>query len=73
MKDYKGTKIYESLGEIIASVHTCLVVWDVQNGLVDRCFNREFFMANLKKLIEGARGKLPIVYTLITPLPKTFQ
>ena len=73
MKDFKGIEVYENLGEIIAPGHTCLVVWDVQNGLVDRCFNKDLFLRNLQKLVEGVRGKMPIAYTLITPLPKTFQ
>jgi len=64
--------VYENLREIIDPEHTCLVVWDVQNGLVDRIFNREAFLANLKKLIEKLRPKMPVVYTLITPLPREF-
>ena len=50
-----------------------LVVWDVQNGLVDRIFNKDEFMANIKKLIGSLRGKMPVVYTLITPQPKDFN
>jgi nicotinamidase-related amidase len=45
----------------------------VQNGLVDRIFNKDEFMANIKKLIESLRGKMPVVYTLITPPPKDFN
>jgi nicotinamidase-related amidase len=73
VKNFNGVEVYETLPEIIAPKHTCLVVWDVQNGLVEGCFNRDVFLKNIQTLIEGVRGKLPIVYTLITPLPKTFQ
>jgi hypothetical protein len=47
MKKRNGIIVYESLKEIVEPEHSCLVVWDVQNGLVDRIFNREEFMTNL--------------------------
>ncbi len=53
---------------------TALVVWDVQNALVERIFNREEFLANLKRLIEAARKRrIPIVYSKIAPLPERFE
>jgi len=64
--------MYENLKEIVDPRHSCLVVWDVQNGLVDRIFNKEEFMSSLKPLIEVLRGKMPVLYTLITPLPRRF-
>src|SRR5208337_4281266 len=72
MKNINGTEVYENLKEIVDPSHSCLVVWDVQNGLVDRIFNKEEFMANLKPFIDKLRKKIPVVYTLITPLPKGF-
>ena len=72
MKNINGITIYENLKEIVDSKHSCLVVWDVQNGLVERIFNREEFMSSLKLFIEALRGKMPIFYTLIAPLPKGF-
>ena len=68
-----GITIYETLEEIVDPGHSCLVVWDVQNGLVDRLFDKEEFLANLKGLIEILRKKMPVAYTLITPLPREFQ
>jgi nicotinamidase-related amidase len=65
--------VYETLSEIIDPDHSCLIVWDVQNGLVDRIFNKEEFIADLKGLVENLRNKMPVVYTLITPLPREFQ
>ena len=65
--------VYQTLAEIVDPAHSCLVVWDVQNGLVDRIFNKEKFTGNLNALIHGLRGKMPVVYTLITPAPKGFQ
>ena len=41
MKNINGITIYENLKEIIDPKHSCLVVWDVQNGLVERIFNRK--------------------------------
>jgi nicotinamidase-related amidase len=68
-----GILIYETLSEIIDPGHSCLIVWDVQNGLVDRIFNKEEFIVNLKGFIENVRNKMPVVYTLITPLPGEFR
>jgi len=48
-------------------------VWDVQNGLVNRIFNQEEFLGNLKRLVEILRNKMPVLYTLITPVPREFQ
>jgi nicotinamidase-related amidase len=73
MKKTNGIVIYDNLKEIVDPGHSCLIVWDVQIGLVDRIFNREEFIGKLKALIEGLRDKMPIVYTLITPAPKEFQ
>ena len=68
-----GVIVYEDLAEITDPNHSCLIVWDVQNGLVDRIFNKEEFLGNLKPLVETLRNKMPVVYTLITPLPRKFQ
>jgi nicotinamidase-related amidase len=73
MKNANGVVVYEELAEIIEPAHTCLVVWDVQNGLVDRIFNKEEFIGSLKVLLSGLRNKMTVIYTLITPLPKGFQ
>jgi nicotinamidase-related amidase len=72
MKKGNGVIVYESLREIIEPDHSCLVVWDVQNGLVDRIFNKEEFMTNLKKFIGKLNSRMPIVYTLITPMHRNF-
>jgi nicotinamidase-related amidase len=73
MKTVNGVDIYENLKEIVAPSHTCLVVWDVQHGLVNRIFNKDAFLSSLQPLLEGVRGRMPIVYTLITPLPLAYQ
>ena len=41
MKIINGIKIFEDIREIVDPKHSCLVVWDVQNGLVDKIFNKE--------------------------------
>jgi len=73
MKKTNGVVIYEDFAEIVAPEHTCLVIWDVQNGLVDRIFNKEEFISNLKSLLAGLQQKMPFVYTLITPPPMKFR
>jgi nicotinamidase-related amidase len=73
MKNIHGIDIYENLKEIVDPAHSCLVVWDVQNGLAARIFNREAFLAALKPFIETLRGRMPVFYTLITPLSREFR
>lgn len=73
MQKVNGMTIYENIHEMVEPQHSCLIVWDVQNGLVDRIFNKEEFLANLKNLIKKLRNRMPVVYTLITPLPKGFD
>jgi nicotinamidase-related amidase len=62
--------LFTTLKEIVEPKHTCLVVWDVQNALVNSIFNREQFLKSLKTLIKAARkNNVLIVFTKITPLP----
>ena len=65
-----GVEVCEELREIVSPAHSCLVVWDVQNGLVDRIFNKDEFKGNMARLLAGLRGKMPLVYTLITQPPR---
>ena len=73
MKDAYGVPVYENIREMIQPQHSCLVVWDVQNGLVDKIFNKDEFTANLKNLIQELRKRMPVVYTKITPSPRGFD
>jgi nicotinamidase-related amidase len=73
MINANGITLYENLTEIVDPSHSCLIVWDVQNGLVNRIFNQEEFLSKLKRLVEILRNKMPVSYTLITPIPKEFQ
>ncbi len=67
-------RIYTEFKEIVAPDHTALVVWDVQNALVNRVFNRENFLLSLKTLLQAARKRdIPVVYSKITPLPKDYE
>ena len=73
MKKAYGIEIYENLKEILNPERACLVVWDVQNGLVSRIYNKTEFVSDMKYLINALRGKIPVVYTLITPAAKEFR
>ena len=73
MKHVNGISIYENLAEVVSPEHSCLVVWDVQNGLVDHIFNKDEFLDRLERLITALKKKMPVVYTLITPDPKGFR
>jgi nicotinamidase-related amidase len=68
--DTQKPMLFTNLKEIVEPKHTCLVVWDVQNALVNSIFNREQFLKSLKTMIAAARkDNVLIVYTKITPLP----
>ena len=74
MKALGKSVIYRNLQEIVDPEHTALVIWDVQNALVNSAFNKEEFLQNLKLLIEAARSnKVPIIYAKITPLPRHYE
>jgi len=69
MKDFNRIQVPENLEEILDPAHCCLVIWDVQNGLVQRVFNRDAFEENLGKLLEALRPRMLVFYTRITPPP----
>jgi nicotinamidase-related amidase len=53
---------------------SALIVWDVQEALISRIFNKDEFLGNVKKLISEARKlSIPVFYTKITPLPEKFE
>lgn len=72
MINFNGIHIFENLAEIVDPKHACLVVWDVQNWLVDRIFNKGGFISAIKPFIEALRARMPVFYTLITPRRKDF-
>ena len=73
MKHYQGVRIFETLAEIVNPVHTCLVIWDVQLGLVGRIFDKETYVERLAAFVKKLRGRVHVAYTLITPLPLRLQ
>lgn len=67
-------KIYTELKEVISPEHTAIVVWDVQNLLVSRIFNKDEFIKNIQIFLEAAReNNIPIIYSQITPLTREFE
>lgn len=67
-------EIDNELKEILNPGKTALLVWDVQNMLVQRIFNPEIFMGNTQKLISLAKElKVPVIFSKITPLPEKFE
>ena len=66
--------IYNTIEEIVDPSHTALVVWDVQNMLVNRIFNKEEFTSNISLVIGLARkATVPIFFTRIQVLPMRFE
>ncbi len=67
-------KFYTELLDIIAPEHSMLIVWDMQNMLVNRVFNKNEILNSVEALLQTARKiQIPVVYTKITPLPPRFQ
>ncbi len=67
-------QIYTELADVVAPDHSMLVVWDMQNRLVNGVFNKEQMLNSVKALLQAARKtNVPVVYTKITPLPARFQ
>ena len=74
MSNQTSPIIHTRLKDIVDPSHTALVVWDVQNLLVERIFNREAFLKNSKSLLDKTRkSQIPIIYTKITPLPREYE
>lgn len=74
MKTQKKWMPYANLQQIVDSQHTVLVVWDVQNALVNRIFNKAEFVQNLKLFIGAARRtNIPIIYTKIASVPRDYD
>ncbi|MFC1872647.1 isochorismatase family cysteine hydrolase [Chloroflexota bacterium] len=62
------------MSEILDPSHTALVLWDIQNGLVNTAFNKEVFLQKTKEITAAARAvNIPVIYTKITPLPVQYQ
>jgi len=60
--------------EILDPARTILLVWDVQNMLVQNIFNTEDFLAKTKSVIALAKSNgVPVVFSKITPLPEGFE
>lgn len=65
---------FKSMEEVLDPRNSALIVWDVQNMLVQSIFNKEDFLKSLNSLISSARSlNIPIFYTKITPLPDRFE
>ncbi len=74
MEARDNKKIYDSIEDILDKRHSALVVWDVQNMLVDRIFNRDEFKDKLNATISAARNSdVPVFFTKITPLPSRYE
>jgi len=73
VKHFQGIDIYETLPEIVAPAHSALVVWDVQAGLIGRIHDKDSYLSKLGPFIKALRVRMPVIYTLITPLPDAFR
>jgi nicotinamidase-related amidase len=66
-------KIDPELKKLLNPTKSVLLVWDVQNNLVNRIFNRENFLVKITELILKAReNQVQIIFSKSTPLPEKF-
>ena len=62
------------LQKVLQPSQSALLVWDVQNMLVDGIFNKTEFLEKTTRLIDAARGhSIPVFFSKITPLPERFE
>jgi nicotinamidase-related amidase len=67
-------KLLRSLTEIADPVHSVLLMWDCQNALVDRAFNKNEFVEATTALLAWARtARLPVIFSKIVPLPLEWE
>jgi nicotinamidase-related amidase len=67
-------KLLRTIAEIADPAHSVLLVWDCQNALVDRAFNKDAFVAATTELLGWARRvSMPIVFSTIVPLPLEWE
>jgi nicotinamidase-related amidase len=67
-------KSFNSIKDFLNPSITGLLVWDVQNMLVENIFNKEEFLKQNNLLIELARKlNIPVFFSKITPLTGRFE
>jgi len=67
-------EITNEITEILNPAKTVVLVWDVQNRLVNNIFNKEDFLAQTKAVLASARRQaVQVIYSRITPLPPQFE
>ncbi len=67
-------EIDDELKALMAPQNCALVIWDVQNMLVNTIFNKEEFLEVNNRVITLAHDhKVPIFFSKITPLPDRFE
>ena len=67
-------ELNDELKGILNPGKTALLVWDVQNMLVQNIFNTEEFLVHTNKVISLAKkNNVPVIFSKITPLPERFE
>ncbi|HEY4797963.1 MAG TPA: isochorismatase family cysteine hydrolase [Bacteroidia bacterium] len=60
--------------QLLQPERSVVLLWDIQNILVNNIFNKEEFMEKNLKIIKVAREKnIPRFFSKITPLPERFE
>ena len=74
MKTLGKKVIFETPQEIVNPEHTALVIWDSQEELISRIFNRDEYLANIRKLLDAAHlHQVPVIYAKINHEPLDYQ
>ena len=67
-------EIDNELRQILDPAKTALLIWDVQNMLVQRIFNPEQFLSSTRNILSVAKGRrVPVIFSKITPLSAPFE
>lgn len=67
-------EITDEIKDILHPSKTVIMVWDVQNRLVQNIFNTEAFLSTNHKLLAAARKSgVTVMFSKITPLSEKFE
>lgn len=62
------------LKEILNPAKTVLLIWDIQNRLVQNIFNTQSFLESNKNVISSAKKhNVQVIFSKIIPLPENFE
>jgi nicotinamidase-related amidase len=67
-------EINEGIKKALHPSKSVVLLWDIQNRLVENIFNTKEFLEQNLKIVDTARNNdIPLIFSKITPLPERFE